>query len=197
MSLLKSIENQINRLIDLDEEGKKNLGRLSGKTIEIDILNTDLRIYLQPSAEKLHFLENIDKKPDVTIRGTPGDLIIYLLNSRESSTAIAANIEVTGDVGLAQSFQTAMKNLDIDWEEQLSHWFGDTLAHKMGRFLRGTVEYTHYSMNKLQLDISEYLRYEKDVTVNRIELEEFTRGVDMLRNDIERLKIRISRLERD
>ena len=65
----------------------------------------------------------------------------------------------------------------------------------MGRFIRGVGTFARDSGNKLQMDVSEYLRYESETTLHKTEVDEFISGVDTLRNDTERLKLRISKLE--
>ncbi|OGT84016.1 MAG: hypothetical protein A3G96_03140 [Gammaproteobacteria bacterium RIFCSPLOWO2_12_FULL_52_10] len=105
-------------------------------------------------------------------------------------------MEVSGDVGLAQRFQKIVKDLDLDWEEHLSHWFGDTLAHKLGNAVRGSVQFAKATKRTLELDVSEYLRYEKEVLPEISEVNDYITAIDVLRDDVERLKLRIDKLAR-
>ena len=134
-------------------------------------------------------------KTNVKIRGTPSDMVTYLLKLNERTAGFAGSIEVIGDVGLAQDFQSVLLNIDLDWEEQLAHWFGDTLAHQLGRILRGGASFARSSSEKLQQDVSEYLRFERELTLEKTALARFGSDIDTLRNDVERLKLRINRLE--
>ena len=47
------------------------------------------------------------------------------------------------------------------------------------------------------MDISEYLRYEKEALLDKLELDEFIQTVDKLRNDVERLQKRVERLGKE
>jgi ubiquinone biosynthesis protein UbiJ len=105
-------------------------------------------------------------------------------------------MEIIGDTGLAQRFQQIIRNLEIDWEEHLSHWFGDMTAHKLVRILTQTSELLKETHRTISMDISEYLRYEKDMLPDREEVEEYIAAVDVLRNDAERLQLRIARLQK-
>lgn len=195
MRLLNKIERQLNHVLALDEDSLKSLAELSGQVISLELINTGFIIYIWPSAEGLHLQTEYEGEANVKIRGTPPDMLAYLLKSRDGSGGSAGSIEVIGDVGLAQDFQSILKDIDLDWEEQLAHWFGDTAAHSLGRLLRGTANFARNSGDKFQQDLSEYLRFETEMTPDLTAMDEFTSAVDTLRNDVERLKLRIKRLE--
>lgn len=195
MKLLKGIEKRCNRLLALDVDALARLAELSGQVILLELLNTGFMIYLVPSERGIQLFDRYHADANVRVRGTPSAMVIFLLKSGRRSTGFGGNIEIIGDVGLAQEFQSILKNLDLDWEEQLAHWFGDSIAHTLGRVLRGGVAFAGTAGGKLQQDISEYLRFEKELTVEKTELAEYCNAVDALRNDAERLKLRIKRLQ--
>lgn len=195
MNLLDKIERQLNHILGLDEESLKSLAGLSGQVISLELIDTNFIIYILPSAAGVHLQIDYEEIANVKIRGTASAMVAYLLKSKEKSANFAANIEVIGDVGLAQDFQAILLNIDLDWEEQLAQWFGDTTAHKLARLLRGAAKFAINSGDKLQQDVSEYLRFETELTPDHTALNEFTREIDTLRNDVERLKLRINRIE--
>jgi ubiquinone biosynthesis protein UbiJ len=195
MILLDKIEQQINHVLAMDEDALESLKELSGQTILMELSNTGFCVYILPSANGIQLRTQFEDSVNVTIRGTPPDMLGYMLRTKTKSGKLAGNIEVIGDVGLAQDFQSIVFNLDLDWEEQLSKWFGDTFAHKMGRLFREIGNFVVNSGDKLQQDVSEYLRFEAEMTPDRTELGEFINAVDTLRDDAERLKLRINRLE--
>ena len=195
MKLLDKIERRLNQVLALDPETQSRLAELSGQVILVELINTEINLYILPIADGFHLLSDFAGEANVKIRGTPSDMVSYLLKSRDSSSRGSANIEVIGDVGLAQDFQSIMKCIDLDWEEQLSRWFGDELAHKLGRILGGTAKFVNNSGDKLQRDVSEYLKFESRLTLDQTELAEFSEAIDVLRNDVERLKLRIMRLD--
>lgn len=195
--ILAGIEKQLNKVIALDEEALANFSRLEGKVIQLEFLNTRASYYLYPGRRGLHISVEKPGKVDVTISGTPTDLLALLLRRDESLTPASAGVELAGDIGLAQDFQRVCREIDIDWEEGLSHWFGDAVAHHLGRFVRGAAGFITESGDKVQADISEYLRFEKELSVERFELEGFSSDVDTLRDDIERLKLRVERLQQE
>ena len=106
-----------------------------------------------------------------------------------------SDMQIIGDIGLAQRFQAIMQNIDIDLEEPLSKWVGDTLAYKIGKFVRGSSRFAVNTSKTLAMDLSEYLRFEIEMLPDDLLVEEFCKDVDVLREDVDRLTQRINKLE--
>lgn len=192
--LLKRLERLVNHTLSLDGAFLDELGKLSGKVISLEFINTELNIFLLLQDAGIYIISDYDGEVHVRIRGTPSDMFAYLISARQGSDNFTGTLEIAGDVGLAQRFQTMMRRIDIDWEEHLSHLVGDTLAHKAGNLIRKVLDFSNKTKKTLALDISEYLLYEKEVLPERSEVDAFTNMVDELRNDVERLKARINRI---
>lgn len=188
--IIGSIEKMVNKILSLDEETLDALATLEGDVVEIDVLNTDIRLFISPSARGLTLASKYEDKVDVSIKGTPAALLRMITAEKVS----AANVEIIGNVGLAHKFQSILKKMDIDWEEYLSQIIGDIAAHKVGNFLTGMSQFAKASAKTIGLDISEYLRYEKKALLDQSELDEFNHGVNKVRNDVERLQKRVERL---
>ena len=196
MSLISKVEQQLNRLLRLDPDALERLTAISNQVILLDLLNTDFSVFLVPSESGLQLLNEFKEEPRVSIRATPSDMVAYLLYSRQSSGNFSGSLEIVGDVGLAQTFQGIMQDIELDWEEQLAVWFGDSFAHQMGRVLKGGFGLLQDTHVKFQQDISEYLRFEKNLSLEKSEMAGFINDVDILRNDVERLKLRVERLRK-
>ena len=196
MSLYARAQQHVNRVLALDPESLEHLQELSGQLVLLDFLNTDLKLYLVPGPQGFQFSSEHDEEPRVSIRATPGDMLAYLLNSRANTGNLTARLEISGDVALVQKLQSIIQGVDLDWEEQLASWFGDSLGHPLGRLFRGGTQLLRETHLKFQQDLSEYLRFEKNLTLENTEMEEFVNDIDILRDDVERLKQRIERLQR-
>jgi ubiquinone biosynthesis accessory factor UbiJ len=191
--------NQITRLINkglsLDEETLLALAKLKGKVIGFDFINTPLVVFLMPSEHGLIIHSDYNDKPDVAIKGTPSNFIMMLASSKQGASALPTEMQITGDIALAQRFQAIMQNIEIDLEEPLSKWVGDTMAYQIGKFVRGT---RHFAMNTgktLAMDVSEYLRFEIEMLPDDLLVEEFSKEVDRLREDVDRFAQRVNKLE--
>jgi len=187
--ILDSAEKMVNKLLSLDEETLDALAILEGDVVEIDVLNTDIRLFILPSARGLALKSKYEDKADVSIKGTPAALLGMITAERVG----AGDVEIIGNVGLAHKLQSTLKNMEIDWEEYLSQIIGDIAAHKVGNLVRDISQLAKASARTIGLDISEYLRYEKEALLDQSELDEFNHAVDKVRNDVERLQKRIER----
>lgn len=195
MNLAAYLEPVINRLLAMDSATLQPLAKFDDSVIAVELLNTTFVLYitLLPTGVRLAPLS--DREPDVRIAGTPTQFIRYIVAMKRGDPAQAGGLQISGDAALAQAFQTALKNLELDWEEELSQWIGDSLAHQAGRAANKTAGMFRHAGKTLGMDISEYLRYETETLPDRETVAEFNASVDDLRNDVERLKARIRRLQ--
>lgn len=185
----------INHLLALDIETRNAVTKYAGSVIAIELLNTSQTLYLQITPEGFALVESLDVKPDVTIRGTPGQLFAYLMALKNDEPATSGVIEITGNIALAQKLAGIVKELDPDWEEKLSTWLGDAPARHIGNAFRNTFRLATHVKNTLRENTGEYLHHESGLVAERDEVNQFVRAVDVLRNDVERLRLRLDRLQ--
>jgi ubiquinone biosynthesis protein UbiJ len=89
-----------------------------------------------------------------------------------------------------------------DIEEELSAVIGDTAAHGLGEFARAVGQWTRQTRSIMGDNIREYLQEEsRDVpreesrdVPSRYEVDQFSKRVNELRDDVDRLAARIGRL---
>jgi ubiquinone biosynthesis protein UbiJ len=124
-------------------------------------------------------------------------MLDFLRLSADSSSAglLANNIVIIGDTTVAEQFKELFAHLEIDWEEQLSHVAGDVIARQMGNFFRALSRWAKQSARTARQDLTEYLQEEIRLVPPREELQDFFSEIDHLRNDVERIEVRINRLK--
>jgi ubiquinone biosynthesis protein UbiJ len=133
--------------------------------------------------------------PDVTISGPPFTLL-RLLGSLESVDGVLPpDVSISGDLQLLQKLSRLAKRANIDWEEPLSTLFGDSIAHELGRGIRGFASWARVAAETLAWDVGEYLREERRLSPARLEVDDFAGHVDETRDDVERLSVRVARLK--
>ena len=195
---MQTLQHFINQLLSRDPETLDELAGLSGKVIQVELLNTAqpaISLFIQDYGVRIE--TDHAGEADVLIRGTPLNLLAYLRSSGEGRPAVAGDLEIRGDLGLAQDFQRLMRRIEIDPEEQAARVLGDTLAHKAANLARMGADFLRQLKNKIELDLSEYALYETELLPERDEIERFNNSVDELRDDLERLKQRVYKLSED
>ena len=192
---ISQIENLVNKALSLDEDTLHALAKLEGKVVAFEFSNTNLTVFLFPSITGLVINTAYDNKADVLIKGSPTNFIMMLASSKRGNASLPTDMQVMGDIGLAQRFQAIMQNIEIDLEEPLSKWLGDTAAYQLGKFVRSTRRFAANTGKTLAMDMSEYLRFETSMLPDDLLVEEFCKEVDVLREDADRLSQRINKLE--
>ncbi|MEX2524914.1 MAG: SCP2 sterol-binding domain-containing protein [Gammaproteobacteria bacterium] len=192
-SVIQKSSVLINRILAMDTETASALQKYSGRTLAVAVTGTRYQFYITIVDDGVAVSDVATLEPDVTVRGTPSEFMAFLRRTSDGGSA-AGTIEIAGDVGLAQELQALIRRLEPDWEEYLSGWLGDTPARKLANLAQQSARFVVQARRTVNADISEYLRYETEVLPDRAELDEFNAAVDTLRDDVERLRVRIDRL---
>lgn len=195
LPLIQKGEAVINRILAMDPEARDELSQYHGRCLAVIVTGTAYAFHVTISDSGIRLESTAETEPDVVVRGTPAEFMAFL-RSVPGGAQASGSIEISGNVRLAQEIQAVLKRLQPDWEEQLSHWIGDSPAHTLGNLARLSARFLADTGETLRADVSEYLIYEKDILPESSELEEFNAAVDTLRNDVERLRVRIDRLQR-
>ena len=192
--VLAGLEITLNRYLSLDPETLSRLAGMTGKLIAVELRGVGITLYMAPHSGGIQLLREFDGSADAVISGTPMALARVGIGE-ERSLLFAGEVEIRGDVTLGQRFESVLRELDIDWEEQLSHLVGDAAAHQVGNLVRDALQWGAKSVDTLGRDLTEYLQEESRQLPQRDEVNKFLAAVDVLRNDVERLDARVKRLQ--
>ena len=192
----------VNQVLALDPELAEGLAELEGTVLEAHVQGVDKRFQLHPSATGVGVVlvdgdgQQSAVVADVTISGPPFTLL-RLLGSLESVDGVLPpDVSVSGELELVQKLNRLAKRANIDWEEPLSKLFGDSVAHEIGRGVHGFVSWARAASETFSSDVGEYLREERRLAPTRLEVDDFATHVDQVRDDVERLEVRVTRLNR-
>jgi len=192
--VLAGLEVTLNRYLGLDPETLSRLAGMTGKLIAMELRGVGITLYMAPHSGGIQLLREFDGSADAVISGTPLALARVGIGE-ERSLLFAGEVEIRGDVTLGQRFESVLRELDIDWEEQLSHLVGDAAAHQVGNLVRDVLQWGAKSVDTLGRDLTEYLQEESRQLPQKDEVNKFLAAVDVLRNDVERLDARVKRLQ--
>ena len=194
-SALNGLELTLNRLLDMDPGISSRLAALDGKLVEIHVRGLKFRLYMTISGSGIYLQPDSGRPPDTTIAGTPLGLMRGGLGDQSRMSLFAGDMEISGDAETGRALKSILDDLDIDWEEQLSHLVGDVASHQIGNLVRGLRARSSEAAEALRRNLGDYLHEETRLLPNRYEVERFLRSVDVLRADTDRLEQRLKRLE--
>ncbi|WP_198263050.1 ubiquinone biosynthesis accessory factor UbiJ [sulfur-oxidizing endosymbiont of Gigantopelta aegis] len=194
--LLGAMEAGLNQLFAMDPETFARLAHFKGRIIAFHITDMKQTLYFLPDQQGIQIISHYAGEADTVISGSLMAFSQMAMGDEKSKTAAVfkGDISISGDIALGQHFQALFKQLDIDWEEHLSHITGDVIAHSLGNLARGFLGWGKNTLNTMTLDVGEYVQYESRDIASGPEIHHFNEQIDRLRNDVERAEARLSRL---
>jgi ubiquinone biosynthesis protein UbiJ len=197
MSIIHELLNQASSaLLETDPDGKKDLQQLSGKVVCIELTAPMIVLYLEPGAGGIQINENSLTEPDVTLTGTLSAFVRLGTAGAKSGVLSSGQVSMRGDVDTGQAFQKALSRLDIDLEELLSGYIGDTPARKAGNLLRGFGKWATESMALSKENIADYLKEERRILPTVVAARRFESNVNNIRADVDRAEQRLGRVKK-
>jgi ubiquinone biosynthesis protein UbiJ len=194
-TLLAFTEIGGNRLLAMDDRVLGRCSELQGCCINIHVTDLDLNLYCHPGSWGMRLsLDKPARVIDATISGRLIALINLATQEDKVTTSIQEGVSINGNAALAQQLQKIFTELDLDWEEALSHYTGDVLAYRIHQQARKARNWLRQSIVSLSQTSSEYLREESRLTPTRVEFERFQQQATTLRQDLERAETRLRHL---
>ena len=191
---LLGLEKALNTYLQLDPDSIKVLSRLTNKTIKVEITDWRIEFFIIPKKDGLQLLNKSNQEPDTIITGTLFGLFKAGCARGKGSALFANAIEIKGNTKIGETIREVMTNIDIDWEEHLAKFVGDTLAHRININVKRTLNFGKHATQALRENLTEYLQMESEQVPTQVEVETFIKKVTTLQHDVERAEIRCKRL---
>jgi len=135
------------------------------------------------------------KAADAEISGQVWALL-GLFSASAANPGSAPSVQIRGDADTANRFRDLFKLLRPDPEAHLSRLIGDLPARGLAQFTASAFDWSRRALDGGRRNIAEYLEEESRDLVNKTEMEEFLRGVDLAREAADRVEARLVLLER-
>lgn len=194
-ALTAALETAFNAWLKLDGEALPRLQKLQGKIIEFHITGLDIHLFFTPTSDGVTIATDFEGDADVTIRGAA--LALARLSHAEDAgkAMLEGGVNIEGDMRTGEAFSQILRDVDIDWEELLSHAVGDIIAHQAGQLTRNTKGWMDDTAQAMRMNTSEYLQEESRLLPAEDEVAAYLDTVDTLRMDTDRLEARVKRLQ--
>ena len=186
---LAAIESTFNKII-VDQPDIVS-DKLNGKYVCLHLDGIGLALYFHFTNGSVFLLDGCQRPVDATIQGTP----LALAAVSMSGSANTRDMKIDGNLQVVQAFERLLKEIDIDWEEIISHYTGDAIAFQLGKLARGFKKWGEQSRNAFADDLRDYLQIETRQLPLPTEVEQFNNSVDEVRAAVERFEMRLQRFE--
>jgi len=167
----------------------ERLRRHAGRTAVFHVGPVMLAFTVQTNGEVTAALPAASR--DLTVRVSP--FLLPRLAAHEE--AAYREIEMQGDMELAQEISFLARHLTWDVEEDLSRVVGDIAAHRMVSGAKGFARWGREAALRASQGAAEYWTEESPLIASRVKVESFLRDVSDLRDAVERLDKRAALME--
>jgi ubiquinone biosynthesis protein UbiJ len=189
--LSTTLENLLNRGLPRSPRARQLCAQLAGRSVAI-VVPEIARLRVSSTGQTLAVTRD-DAPADAVISG--GVLSLLALTGESAQAVIQrGEVSISGDSELAQSFRELAQRLRPDPEEELSLLIGDVPAHQIARLARLAGAFGMRAADTTLRNLAEYWAHERGDLVSRNEGEQFLRGVDALREGVDRLQARLDLL---
>lgn len=178
----------INHVLRSQPWASHKLRPFVGKSILFHAPLFKLRLVVQANGEFASAAS--DAAIDATIAVTPPVLARILAGDRSAYTLV----KTQGETALVSEIAYLASHVQWDVEEDLSHVFGDILAHRMVQAGAGLLAWRKEASLHLAKNFAEYWTEEQPLLAKPRQVRAFIQMVDALRDDAERLEKRLDRL---
>jgi ubiquinone biosynthesis protein UbiJ len=189
------VTDLLNRGLPRSPRARELCKELTGRRVAVDVQGFK-RVVLESNGDALQMARDSAAPVDAELSGGPLSLLA-LAGSTPETVLQRGDVQISGDAELAQKFRELTMLLKPDLEEELSIVIGDVPAHQIGRFARAALSWTQRVAATTAQNAAEYFAHEKRDLVPRAEGDQFLKGVDSLREDVDRLEARLGLLTRE
>jgi ubiquinone biosynthesis protein UbiJ len=181
----------INRYLKMDENILQQLQTYQEKIIKIEITNSQKALFVLIQAQGINLQLDSASEPDVTLSGS----VAALLQAVKKDQGQLAEIRISGDAELLHAIKIIINNVDVDWEEHLSRFTGDSVAHQVGNQARSIKNIFKKAKTAAETTVVEYLQEENQTLITKPEITDFFAQVTETRQAVDRLGVRCKNIE--
>lgn len=182
-------ERFVNHVLRSAPLAMERLRKHAGRTVAFHVGPLDTTFTIQTTGEVAHAVDGAAR--DLEVRISP----FLLPRLAAGEEAAFRDIEMSGDMELAHEISYLARNLNWDFEEDLSKAVGDVAAHRIAGGVRAVRDWSRDAALRMAQGASEYWTEESPAIASRVKVEDFVADVSRLRDAIERLEKRIERLD--
>ncbi len=181
-----TLEKVLHKVVAMDPASPLLLQKVQGKQLALQLQELPWRFVLSATSETL-LLNQHNEKVDCVIATDLATL--QKLNDPSQLTRFIKQdkLQIEGDLQVAQQFSSLLQQLDPDWQQQLSLWLGDALAHKVATAIQQLQLYIQAQLQQLEQAAVELAQDELALSPTQAEINQFSRDVSQLQARLELL----------
>jgi ubiquinone biosynthesis protein UbiJ len=193
--ILKPLSAALNHLLAGEAWARALLLPHAGKRVRLRMADLSLTLAITEDGQLADTPQDGDADVTLTLQW---DALAPLANAAVAGDVQAAalrHVHLAGDADLAQAVGKLAQYLRWDVEEDLSRVLGDMAAHRIAQAAQQGTRQARDTVGRMAANVVEYLTEEQAVLTTRVHADTFTREVQRLREDLDRLEKRVRKLQ--
>ena len=185
--IIDTIKSKLtNHLFQQNEWLKKDLSKHRSKSILFNVGPIHYALIINESGlpEYRSHIDSYDAEIKLSIASA-----VELMRGNKK-----AHIEIKGDIDFATVMSHLLKDIEWDYEDDLSQIVGDIPAYHLVKLGKKVVNATKKTSFNIADTFAEYWLEEKPLIAKKRLVEQFNNEVDRLRFDVDRLELRLKKL---
>ncbi len=194
--LCAALEIALNRYLRLEPAAIDECSELAGRSIALSVTQPAWTFLIEFTATGVRVASELPTPPDVSVSAPISALVRLGAASARGDSGLPSGIQVEGDVELLSRFNKLIAAVGFDLEEVFAKYMNDGAAHRLADGIKDLFGWGRKTADTLLLDTAEYLREETRDLARAADVEEWSEGVDDVRERADRLEAKLSRLEK-
>jgi len=191
---LFSLQQSINKALELDHASRQQLGSLGQQCIKITIADGNVTLWLLLRDGNVELVESHEQQADCDIQCTLKVLLDLINEDHEEQIRFHEDAEISGNADLLISLHQILRSAEPDYEAALSRWLGPVLAHQIGQTIRSGIKWADSVRASVADDIQLYVHEESDLFPHPLEVEAFFSDVSLLQAEVDTLAETLAQL---
>jgi ubiquinone biosynthesis protein UbiJ len=191
---LASAEAVLNRNIAASSRAAALAKRLESTSLQVDV-DGITRVRSTCRGGRLSLLAGDDSPADAVIAGS-APALLQMFRAGTPSARTRTSVQIRGDAEIANLYRDLFTAARPELEEELSRWVGDMPARHLSLLAKSVRSWARRARRTAGENVAEYLQEERRHLVTKAEMDEFLRGVDAVRESIDRIEAKLILIER-
>lgn len=204
-----ALETLINKALSLDIDGRQSLDKLAQQRLNISIAEFGFTLSFTVNKQDVLVAALSEDAGSAQVRRIAEDPVyascsidtslqtLMLLKKQPLTQLIKQHqLDINGDINVAQQFMAVAQDLKIDWETELASHLGDFATYKLSRAGKNLRNKLTFASDQIQADVGEWLVHEQGLLLTRHQVKQFNQEVDDLVKASDSLHARVARLYR-
>jgi len=188
------LELLINKALLLNINKGLSLQTVSEKTLTLELAELAFPLSFTVSSQAKVMVSSLTERSDCTISTSVSTLKKLKEEQQITQLIKQGELDVIGDVKIAQQFAAIAQSLEIDWQSELAKHIGDVPTHKILQFGNKVTKSLGKHSTLLQADVGEYIVHEKRLVASSGQVKRFNQQVADVSNKVDKINSRINTL---